>query len=135
MQEWRIYITDGFLEQEGKDGIQKSEYCSINLGTKILGPPGCGKSEFPKKIREHFEDDSLFIDRSYGSKAGIFEKLYEKRPRYVLLDEIDKLTGQDQQALLNLMQSGILTRLRNRKVTIYSLMHVSLLRQTAKRIY
>ncbi len=102
MQEWGIYITDGFLEQEGKDGIQKSEYCSINLGTKILG----GKSEFLKKIREHFEDDTLFIDSSYGSKAGIFEKLYEKRPRYVLLDEIDKLTGQDQQALLNLMEGG-----------------------------
>ena len=47
---------------------------------------------------------------SYGSKAGIFVALKERRPKYVLLDELDKLTGQDQQALLNLMESGRLTK-------------------------
>jgi MoxR-like ATPase len=76
----------------------------------LCGPPGCGKSEFLKQIRNHFEEESIFIDGSYGSKAGIFEKLYKNRPKYVLLDEIDKLSGQDQLALLDLMESGMLTK-------------------------
>jgi len=63
-----------------------------------------------KKIRKQFEEESVFIDGSYGSKAGIFEKLYKNRPKYVLLDEIDKLSGQDQLALLNLMESGRITK-------------------------
>jgi len=61
-------------------------------------------------IRAAYDDKSVFIDGSYGSKAGIFEALKERRPKYVLLDEVDKLTGQDQQALLNLMESGRLTK-------------------------
>jgi predicted AAA+ superfamily ATPase len=61
----------------------------------LVGPPGCGKSEFLKKIRAAYDDESVFIDGSYGSKAGIFEALKERRPRYVLLDEVDKLTGHD----------------------------------------
>jgi holliday junction DNA helicase RuvB len=80
------------------------------VGILLIGPPGCGKSEFLKQIRNHFEEESVFIDGSYGSKAGIFEKLYQKRPKYVLLDEIDKLSGKDQQALYNLMESGRLTK-------------------------
>ncbi len=80
------------------------------VGILLVGPPGCGKSEFLKMIRAAFDDKSVFIDGSYGSKAGIFEALKERRPKYVLLDEVDKLTGQDQQALLNLMESGRLTK-------------------------
>ena len=80
------------------------------MGILLVGPPGCGKSEFLKRIAAAFEGESLFIDGSYGSKAGIFEALKEKEPKYVLLDEVDKLTGHDQQALLNLMASGRLTK-------------------------
>jgi len=61
-------------------------------------------------IRAAYDDKSVFIDGSYGSKAGIFEALKERRPKYVLLDEVDKLTGHDQQAMLNLMESGRLTK-------------------------
>jgi holliday junction DNA helicase RuvB len=80
------------------------------VGILLSGPLGCGKSEFLKHIRKHFEEECVFIDGSYGSKAGIFEKLYQTRPKYVLLEEIDKLSGQDQLALLDLMESGRLTK-------------------------
>ena len=93
-----------------KKEFAKALDASSPVGILICGPPGCGKSEFLKQIRNHFEEESVFIDGSYGSKAGIFEKLYQKRPKYVLLDEIDKLSGQDQVALLNLMESGELTK-------------------------
>jgi len=80
------------------------------IGILLVGPPGCGKSEFLKQIAKEFPNESLFIDGTYGSKAGIFEALKERRPKYVLLDEVDKLSTQDQQALLNLMESGRLTK-------------------------
>jgi replication-associated recombination protein RarA len=79
--------------------------------TLLVGSPGCGESEFLKHIRNHFENECVFIDESYGSKAGMFQVLYDKRSKYVLLDEIDKLSCADQQALLNLMENGRLTKI------------------------
>jgi holliday junction DNA helicase RuvB len=96
--------------EEIKREFMKALNASSPVSILLCGPPGCGKSEFLKQIRKQFEEESVFIDGSYGSKAGIFEKLYQKRPKYVLLDEIDKLFGQDQLALLNLMDSGKLTK-------------------------
>src|SRR6266516_103457 len=80
------------------------------VGILLVGPPGCGKSEFLKQIAKTFPEQSLFIDGTYGSKAGIFDKLKNTKPKYLILDEIDKLKGDDQQALYNLMESGRLTK-------------------------
>ncbi len=93
-----------------KKEFAKALDASSPVGILLCGPPGCGKSEFLKQIRNHFEKESVFIDGSYGSKAGIFQILYDKRPKYVLLDEIDKLSSPDQLALLNLMENGKLTK-------------------------
>jgi holliday junction DNA helicase RuvB len=95
---------------EIKREFMKALQSSNPVGILLVGPPGCGKSEFLKQIRTAYDDKSVFIDGSYGSKAGIFEALKERRPKYVLLDEIDKLDNRDQQALLNLMESGRLTK-------------------------
>ncbi|MDQ6863047.1 MAG: ATP-binding protein [Thermoproteota archaeon] len=102
-------IFDGIIGYSDiKKEFAKALEASSPVGILLVEPPGCGKSEFLKHIRAAY--DSVVIDGSYGSKAGIFEKLYEKRPRYVLLDEIDKLSCQDQQALFNLMEGGRLTK-------------------------
>jgi hypothetical protein len=93
-----------------KKEFNKALQSTSPVGILLVGPPGCGKSEFLKKIRAEYDDKSVFIDGSYGSKAGIFEALKEHKPKYVLLDEIDKLKTYDQQALLNLMESGRLTK-------------------------
>ena len=94
------------IKKEFVKALDSSSPVSILL----CGPPGCGKSEFLKQIRNHFVEESVFIDGSYGSKAGIFQILYDKRPKYVLLDEIDKLSSPDQLAFLNLMENGKLTK-------------------------
>jgi holliday junction DNA helicase RuvB len=94
------------IKKEFVKALDSSNPVSILL----CGPPGCGKSEFLIRIRNHFEDESVFIDGSYGSKAGIFQILYDKGPKYALLDEIDKLSSPDQLALLNLMENGKLTK-------------------------
>jgi hypothetical protein len=48
----------------------------------LCGPPECGKSKYLKQVRNYFEEKSVFIDGSYGSKAGIFQILYDKRLEY-----------------------------------------------------
>src|SRR6266702_7457759 len=96
-----------FNEIVGYSDIKKEFTKALNasspVGILLCGPPGCGKSEFLKQIAKAFPEQSLFIDGTYGSKAGIFDKLKNTKPKYLILDEIDKLKGDDQQALYNLM--------------------------------
>lgn len=66
-----------------KKEFAKALDSSSPVSMLIVGPPGCGKSEFLKQIRNHYENE-VFIDGSYGSKAGIFQVLYHKRPKYIL---------------------------------------------------
>jgi SpoVK/Ycf46/Vps4 family AAA+-type ATPase len=53
------------IKKEFVKALDSSSPVSILL----CGLPGCGKSEFLKQIRNHFEEESVFIDGSYGSKA------------------------------------------------------------------
>ncbi len=66
------------IKREYVKALDSSSPVSILL----VGPPRCWKSEFLKHIRNHFENEYVFIDGSYGSKAGIFQVLYDKRPKY-----------------------------------------------------
>jgi holliday junction DNA helicase RuvB len=107
----RDSIFDGIVGyEEIKREFAKALKASSPVGILLIGPPGTCKSEFLRKIEEAAPDSSEFIDGSYGSKAGIFARLYENRPSIVLMDGLDKLSGQDQLALLNLMESGRLTK-------------------------
>ncbi|SRR6266487_4903968 len=104
-------IFEGIVGYQGiKREFVKALNSSRPVGILLIGPPGTCKSEFLKKISAAAPSDSEFINGSYGSKAGIFYKLYKNRPKYVLLDEIDKLDGKDQEALLDLMETGILRK-------------------------
>ncbi len=61
------------------------------------------------------------LERSYyavGSSStgsGIFDYLFEHRPRYFIMDEIEKMSKRDQASLLNLMESGLLSELKHRQ--------------------
>jgi MoxR-like ATPase len=57
----------------------------------------------------HQVKNSYFTDGANSTKAGILDYLFENRPRYLLVDEIDKLSSKDQAFLLNLMETGIVT--------------------------
>jgi MoxR-like ATPase len=50
---------------------------------------------------------------SSSTKSGIFDYLFEYRPRYFIVDEIEKMNKKDQTSLLNLMESGILSELKH----------------------
>jgi Holliday junction DNA helicase RuvB len=74
----------------------------------LTGPPASAKTMFLQSLLQHLKK-SYFIDGGNATKAGIIDYLFENRPRYLLVDEIDKLEPKDRTFLLNLLETGILT--------------------------
>jgi Holliday junction DNA helicase RuvB len=60
-------------------------------------------------------NDSYFTDGSNTTKSGMVDYLFENKPKYLLIDEIDRMPGKDQTFLLNLMETGILTETKHKK--------------------
>jgi hypothetical protein len=48
--------------------------------------------------------DSIFVDGTKPSDAGILNKLFDFEPKYLLIDEIEKMN-----VLLNLLETGVIT--------------------------
>jgi Holliday junction DNA helicase RuvB len=46
---------------------------------------------------------------SNTTKAGLVNQLFEKRPKYLLIDELEKMSITDQTSLLHLMETGIIS--------------------------
>lgn len=59
---------------------------------------------------------SYFVLGSRLSKAGLFEILFQNRPRYLIIDELDKVDNQsDLAALLSLMERGHISETKYRR--------------------
>jgi Holliday junction DNA helicase RuvB len=74
----------------------------------LTGPPASAKTMFLTSLLRSLKN-AYFIDGGNTTKAGIIDYLFESRPRYLLIDEIDKLAPKHQTFLLNLMEGGILS--------------------------
>lgn len=59
---------------------------------------------------------SQYLLGSSLSKAGLYELMFEHHPRYLLIDEIDKIRDYDNvSALLSLMETGILSETKYKR--------------------
>jgi Holliday junction DNA helicase RuvB len=72
----------------------------------LSGPPATAKTMFLMSLLQHLKN-AYFIDGENSTKASMIDYLFENRPRYLLIDEIDKLSIDNQTFLLNLMETGI----------------------------
>jgi MoxR-like ATPase len=77
----------------------------------LCGPPSSGKSLFMNALTRL--ERSFYAVGSSSTKSGIFDYLFEYRPRYFIIDELEKMNKRDQASLLNLMESGILSELKH----------------------
>ena len=77
----------------------------------LCGPPSSGKSLFMSSLTRL--ERSYYTVGSSSTKSGIFDYLFEHRPRYFIIDELEKMNKKDQTSLLNLMESGILSELKH----------------------
>ena len=74
----------------------------------FTGPPSSSKTVFLLEMLEGL-DDTYFIEAVGASGAGMIDHLFNDKTKYLLIDEIDKMKRNDQAALLNVMETGILS--------------------------
>ena len=84
----------------------------------LVGPPSTAKSLMLMEIERL--PDSVFITMGTATKAGIRDVLLARRPRYLIIDEIDKMNSQeDLSILLTLMESGrLVVRLHKMSIDV-----------------
>jgi len=80
----------------------------------LVGSPGSAKTMFLTEIMRHHKA-SYFVVGSNTTKAGLVNELFERRPKFLLIDELEKMNKTDQTALLNLMETGIISETKINK--------------------
>jgi MoxR-like ATPase len=80
----------------------------------LIGPPGSAKTMFLTEIMRHYKT-SHFVVGSNTTKAGLLNQLFERRPKFLLIDELEKMTITDQTSLLHLMETGIISETKMNK--------------------
>lgn len=74
----------------------------------LVGPPGTAKTMILSDIRQRYKE-SYFVVGSNTTKAGFLNVLFEHSPMLVLIDELEKMNRNDQNCLLHLMETGIIS--------------------------
>ena len=100
----------------GHDGLKKVFLSSLRAEKPVhillVGPPATAKSVFLSEL-EHLPGSRYALGGT-SSRAGIVDFMLKHRPRYLLIDELDKMNMSDYSALLSLMETGQVTRLKKR---------------------
>jgi MoxR-like ATPase len=79
----------------------------------LSGQPASAKTLFLQSLMPL--KDSYFVDGSNTTKSGMIDYIFDNKPKYLLIDEIDKMASKDQTFLLNLMETGIVSETKHRK--------------------
>jgi replication-associated recombination protein RarA len=79
----------------------------------LVGPPASAKTLFMLECMRL--ERSYFMLGSHSSKSGMIDYLFDKRPRYLIVDEIEHMPMKDQTALLSLMETGIVAETKFQK--------------------
>ena len=82
----------------------------------LSGPPASAKTMFLESLSKL--KSSYFVDGTSTTKAGLIDCLFANSPKYLLIDEIDKMSTKDQAMLLNLMETGIVSETKHNKTRI-----------------
>jgi Holliday junction DNA helicase RuvB len=80
----------------------------------LVGSPGSAKTMFLTELMRHYKG-SYFVVGSNTTKAGLVNQLFERRPRFLLIDELEKMSITDQTSLLHLMETGIISETKINK--------------------
>lgn len=120
---WKKVTNDikhvySFEEIVGHDDIKqifvKAILSKRPIHLLLVGSPGSAKTMFLTGIMRH-EKPSYFIVGSNTTKAGLVNQLFERRPKFLLIDELEKMSTAHQTALLHLMETGIISETKINK--------------------
>lgn len=93
-----------------KELLRESLQLDKPIHVLLWGPPSIAKTLFLLDIEKAGGDAAMWIIGSATSKAGLWDVVAERRPRWLLVDELDKMNMVDQTALLSLMERGRIVR-------------------------
>ncbi|MBA7706979.1 hypothetical protein ES703_115840 [subsurface metagenome] len=114
IEEPKFNPEEMFSDIIGYDDIKELLRESLQLDKPIhvllYGPPSLAKSMFLWDIERAFGDLSLPLLGSATSHAGLWDLIAERRPRVILVDEIEKMGLVDMAGLLSIMQTGRIIR-------------------------
>jgi replication-associated recombination protein RarA len=79
----------------------------------LVGPPASAKTLFMLSCMKL--ERSYFTLGSHSTKSGMMDYLFQSRPRYLIIDEIEHMPVRDQTALLSLMETGIIVETKFKK--------------------
>jgi Holliday junction DNA helicase RuvB len=92
-----------------KQLLSKMIVSKESVHTVLVGPPASGKTMFLLAIKKNMRD-VFFIDGTNATGAGTVDKLFKyPKTKIMLIDEIEKMGRRDQNMLLNLLETGVLT--------------------------
>jgi predicted AAA+ superfamily ATPase len=107
-----------FQDIEGYNDIKKLMMrCIVSSEpTHVIldGPPASGKTVFLLSMQKEL-DNAYFVDCTNATGPGMIDYLLSHDVRYLLLDEVEKMSKGHQAVLLNLMETGILTSTKVKK--------------------
>jgi MoxR-like ATPase len=110
--------TGKFEEIVGHDDVKrifaKAILSKRPVHVLLVGKPGCAKTMFLTEMMKRLKN-SYFIVGSNTTKAGLVDQLFENEPKFLLIDELDKMNGNDQASLLHLMETGIISETKINK--------------------
>jgi predicted ATPase with chaperone activity len=99
---------DGFENIQGFDDVKEIVNRALdseeNFNLLFVGPPASSKTQFLMEIMKSGKN-CVYFDASNATNR-ILQVLEEERPEIVLLDELDKMTRQFTEKLLNFLESG-----------------------------
>lgn len=101
-------VESAFSNIEGysdlKEIVKRTLDSDENYNLLFVGPPASSKTLFLIEITE-IRKDGVYLDGS-NTTNKILDILEQKRPKTICLDELDKISKQFQNQLLNFMESG-----------------------------
>jgi Holliday junction DNA helicase RuvB len=109
----RALFDDIYGFADVKDLFKMAIQAEMPVHLLLCGPPASAKSLFMRSLTRL--ERSYYAIGSSSTKSGIFDYLFEQRPRYFVVDELEKMNKKDQTSLLNLMESGILSELKHKQ--------------------
>ncbi len=105
---------DLFSDISGHDEVKELLQAALSAEKPVhillVGPPALAKSLFLWDIETAAGEQALWLPGSATSRAGLWDMVAERRPRVLLIDELDKMGAADTAALLSLMEGGRLVR-------------------------
>jgi len=108
---------NGFSSIIGYDDVKKLFNLSLESDSPVhillVGPPASAKTLFMLECIKL--DRSYFTLGSHSTKSGMIDYLFQNRPKYLIIDEIEHMPIKDQTALLSLMETGIISETKHKK--------------------